>query len=162
MKNNNISLVQIIYVVIIILLFCFLYKFFFSINEKEISKLTDDWINAVTIDNDPQKISSLFCSDGNLIATVSQVKRKGNDIKLYFNYFAKLPGIKVISKKYNISKVTYNVFINTAFITWDWDELDEPITARMTFLFRDTCIFQLHSSILPEINENLLKISNLS
>ena len=152
---------NIIYVIIIILLFYFLYKIFFSINEKEISKLTDNWINIVTLDHDPQKIANLFCSDGNLVGTVSQIKRTGNDIKLYFNYFTKIPGIKVISKYYNISKITSNVFINTAFITWDWDNLDNPITTRMTFIFRDTCIFQLHSSILPEINKNLLKISNL-
>ena len=152
---------NIIYVIIIILLFYFLYKIFFSINEKEISKLTDNWINIVTLDHDPQKISNLFCSDGSLVGTVSQIKRTGNDIKLYFNYFTKIPGIKVISKYYNISKITSNVFINTAFITWDWDNLDNPITTRMTFIFRDTCIFQLHSSILPEINKNLLKISNL-
>lgn len=57
----------------------------------------------------------MFTPDGNLIGIVSQVKRKGRDIKLYFNYFAKLPNI--IKKEYNISKITSNVFVNTAFIT---------------------------------------------
>ena len=56
-------------------------------------------------------------------------------------------------------KITNNVFVNTAFITWYWDRLEQPITARMTFIFRDKCIFQLHSSVLPEINQNLLNIS---
>jgi len=95
------------------------------------------------------------------MGTVSQVKRTGLDIKGYFDYFAKLPGIKVFEKKYNISQVTKDVFINTAFITWYWNDLDKPITARMTFVFRNNCIFQLHSSQLPDVNEDLLEISNL-
>ena len=82
-------------------------------------------------------------------------------IKKNFNYFAKLPGINVVSKKYNISKVTYNVYTNTAFITWTWDGLEQPITARMTFIYRNNCIFQLHSSKLPDLNKSLLQISNL-
>ena len=133
-----------------------------NITSQKIAELTDLWINKVTVEHNPTAISKLFCSDGNLVGTVSQIKRKGQDIKRYFDYFAKLPGIKVIFKKYNISKVTSNVYLNTAFITWTWDGLDEPITARMTFLFRNKCIFQLHSSALPEINKNLLKISHLA
>jgi len=127
-----------------------------------ISDLTDKWINAVTVNHDPEEISDLFCSDGNLVGTVSQKKRTGRDIKKYFDYFAKLPGIQVVDKKYTISKVTSNVFLNTAFITWKWDGLDKPITARMTFLYRNNCIFQLHSSALPELNENLLETSNMA
>ena len=124
-----------------------------SITAQKIANLTDLWIKKVTVEHNPTAISKLFCSDGNLVGTVSQIKRKGRDIKGYFDYFAKLPGIKVISKNYNISKVTSNVYLNTAFITWTWDGLDEPITAHMTFLFRNKCIFQLHSSALPEMNK---------
>jgi len=133
-----------------------------KITSQKIANLTDLWIKKVTVEHDPTAISKLFCSDGNLVGTVSQIKRKGQDIRKYFDYFAKLPGIKVISKNYNISKVTSNVYLNTAFITWTWDGLDEPITARMTFLFRNKCIFQLHSSALPEMNKSLLEISNLA
>lgn len=130
-------------------------------NKDDIAALTDKWINNVTIKHDPEAIYNMFCSDGNLMGTVSRVKRKGTDIKRYFNYFAKLEGIKVIDKEYNISKVTDRVYVNTAFITWTWDGLDSPIVARMTFVYRDNCIFQLHSSKLPDINEQLLKISKL-
>ena len=133
-----------------------------KLNEADIAELTDNWIKEVTVNHNPENIAKLFCSDGNLVGTVSQVKRKGIDIKLYFDYFANLPGIKVISKKYNISKVTPNVFVNTAFVTWKWNSITSPITARMTFVFRDKCIFQLHSSALPELNKSLLQISNLS
>jgi hypothetical protein len=133
----------------------------FSNNEEHIAKLTDNWINAVTINNDSQEVASLFCSDGSLVGTVSRVIRTNKDIKLYFDFFAHLPGIQVIQRNYNISKVTSNVYLNTAFITWKWDGLKEPIIARMTFIFRDNCIFQLHSSGLPDLNEDLLKISGL-
>ena len=61
---------------------------------------------------DADAIFKLFCQDGNLVGTVSQIKRKGNDIKSYFDYFAKLPEIRVVS----ITKVSPNVFLNTAFI----------------------------------------------
>jgi hypothetical protein len=133
-----------------------------KITSGEITKLTDAWVKEVTVHHNPEAISKLFCADGNLVGTVSQVKRNGVDIKKYFDYFAKLPGIKVTSKKYNISKVTPTVYLNTAFITWTWDGLENPITARMTFLFRNKCIFQLHSSALPDLNKDLLKISHSS
>ena len=128
-------------------------------NEQNIEKLTDNWIEAVTIQNNPTKVAELFCSDGSLVGTVSKEIRTKENIKAYFNFFAKLPGIKVISRTYNISKISSNVYTNTAFITWNWDGLKEPIVARMTFIFRGNCIFQLHSSALPELNEDLLHIS---
>ena len=133
-----------------------------TVTSGEITKLTDAWINEVTVEQNPEAVHKLFCSDGNLVGTVSQVKRNGEDIKKYFDYFAKLPGIKVLAKKYNISEVTPHVYLNTAFITWTWDGLEDPITARMTFLFRNKCIFQLHSSALPDLNESLLKVSNVA
>ncbi len=129
--------------------------------EKDIRALTDEWINQVTIKNSPEGVTNMFCPDGNLIGTVSQVKRKGIDIKKYFDFFAKKPGIKVLDKEYNISRVAPGVFINTAFITWFWSGLNEPVVARMTFVFREKCLFQLHSSVLPEVNDELFDISNL-
>jgi hypothetical protein len=150
---------MIILAIMIILLVYFVFTNYAAISEQNIVDYTDNWIHAITVNHNPDEIANLFCKDGNLVGTASQIKRKGEDIKLYFDYFAKLPGIKVISKKYNISKVTSNVFINTAFITWKWDSIDEPITARMTFVFRDNCIFQLHSSALPTLNKSLYSIS---
>ncbi len=147
------------FLLVIILTFLLYYIFFGNYNRIE--ELTDLWIHEVTINKNPESIYSLFCRDGQLIGTVSQVKRMGIDIKKYFDYFAKLPGLKVISKEYNISKVTYNVYMNTSFITWQWDGLDQPITARMTFLYRNGYIYQLHSSILPKLNKDLYKISNM-
>ena len=162
-KNNNLDK-KLMIIVIIIIIIIFLINYLFSnkqLDENDIANLTDLWIIEVTKNNNPESIYKLFCQDGNLIGTASQIKRTGNDIKLYFNYFAKLPGLKVISREYNISKVTSNVYINSAFIKWQWDGLIEPVSARMTFTYRDKCIFQLHSSVLPDRNKNLYEISNM-
>lgn len=147
---------------IIITLIYFLSKWFNTTSEATIADLTDKWIYNVTVKNDPDAIYKMFCPDGNLVGTVSQVKRKGINIKKYFDYFAKLPEIKVLNKKYNISQVDKHVFVNTAFIEWTWKGLPNPIVARMTFLFRGNCLFQLHSSALPDENESLLAVSNLN
>ena len=126
-----------------------------KINSDEIEKLTNLWIKNVTEKNDPKLVSEMFCDDGNLIGTVSQNKSQGMYIKKYFDYCAKLPEIKVIDKIYNISEVASNVYINTAFVTWNWKGLKKPVVARMTFVFRNKCIFQLHSSALPDMNKDL-------
>jgi len=158
-KNNIIIL---IIVVIIIIIFIIIISSFSSTNTNDIKKLTDKWCYEVAVKHNTNNIYKLFCSDGNLIGTVSQVKRKGTDIKKYFDYFSHKPGLKIISKNYNISKVTDDVFINTAFIEWFWTGLNEPVVARMTFVYRNKCIFQLHSSVLPNLNEDLMKISDLN
>jgi len=150
---------HILLLIIVLSLFGWIWYNSTLITYDDITMLTDNWINEVTVNHNPRAIYELFCKDGNLVGTVSQTKRKGKDIEKYFDYFAKLPGIKVVDKKYNISQLTKDVFINSAFITWYWEGLEEPITARMTFVFRGKCIFQLHSSTLPTLNEKLFEIS---
>ena len=129
------------------------------INQKDISDLTNLWIHRVTVEHNPPAIAAMFCPGGSLVGTVSQIKRTGVDIERYFDYFAKLPGIRVISHNYNINQVAPNVFINTAFVTWYWDGLDQPVVARMSFVYNGKCISQLHSSVLPERNEALVRDS---
>jgi len=161
MKNIFLNY-NILYFILFCIITYFIYNNYYNLlTHQDISNLTDKWIYEVTIINSPENIQTLFCKDGSLVGTVSKVIRTGEDIKFYFNYFSKLPGIKVVNKKYNIMKITNNVFLNTAFITWKWDSLKEPVTARMTFIYRDKCIFQLHSSVLPEINKNLVNVSGL-
>ena len=128
-------------------------------NEETVKQLTNTWIHEVTVNNNPQNIYQLFCSDGSLIGTVSQIIRYGKDIENYFEYFAKLKNIQVIKKEYVVSKVCENVYVNTAFMMWSWDGLESPITTRMTFIYKNKCIFQLHSSMLPGLNENLKLVS---
>jgi hypothetical protein len=157
-KQNKILLFLICFLLIIFIsnkLFNFYKK---NKSNQHIINLTDNWIHKVTIKNDPTAIQKLFCKDGSLLGTVSQTKRTGVKIRQYFEYFAKLKGIHVVKKEYDISKVTSQVYLNTAFITWKWDDIDTPITARMSFLYRDDCIFQLHSSQLPEVNKGLRQI----
>jgi len=162
MKFNLLNNFNILFAILIYIIIYFLYNNYYNlVTNQDITMLTDKWIYEVTVNHSPENIQTLFCKDGSLVGTVSKVIRTGYDIKFYFNYFAKLPGIKVINKKYNIMKITNNVFLNTAFVTWKWDGLDQPITARMTFIYRDKCIFQLHSSVLPEINNNLVNVSGL-
>jgi len=128
-------------------------------SDNEIAHLTNKWIKYVTIYNNPCKIAKLFSNDAILVGTVSQIRRTGIDIQKYFDYFAKLPDIQVIHKDYMINHIGGNVWTNTAFITWKWKGLKNPIIARMTFIFRENKIVQLHSSALPELNKCLKKIS---
>ena len=116
------------------------------------SQLTDKWIKEVTINRNPRAIANLFCDDATL--------RKGKQIEEYFNFFTSLPGIKVLNRKYNLSKISNNYFINTALITWYWEGLDEPLIVRMSFIFKNDCIFQLHASVLPEKPDELYGISD--
>jgi hypothetical protein len=150
----------IIITIILVLLLGFINNNIYFVNKDDIKKLTDKWCDEVTVNHNPENIAKLFCKDATLLGTVSQIKRRGDNIKYYFNYFAKLPNIKIVSKEYNISKISSKVYVNSAFITWHWDGLKNPIIARMTFIYRNRCIFQLHSSGLPELNYELLSITN--
>ena len=132
--------------------------------QKDITQLTDLWIYNVTVLKNPVSISNMFCNDAVLIGTVSQIIRKGEDIRKYFDYFAKIPGLRVNKKTYDIQEIDNDTIINNAWIEWNWDGLDEPIMARMSFIFRkdiigNYCLFELHSSKLPEKSEDLVKIS---
>lgn len=121
-------------------------------------KIVNKWINAVESQN-PKTISSLFCDDAVLTGTVSRQLRSGKSIKRYFDYFAKLPNIHVVSRKYNIQVLGNNICIVNGLIEWMWDGLNKPIIARMTFVIQGNCIVNLHSSKLPQINKELLLIS---
>ena len=112
--------------------------------------LTNKWLDEITLNKDPNEAYKLFCSDGSFIGTVSEIKKEGEDIKAYFDYFVNLPGLKVIKKTHNIAKVTDDVYTNTAFVTWSWDDLDEPLSTKIIFTFKDKCIYQLDTNKLPD------------
>ena len=153
------------YILLVIsLLFVIFYYNKIKNEEDDITKLTNEWIYSVTVLKNPSEIANLFCNNATLLGTVSQIIRKGNDIKKYFEFFAKLPNIQVINKTFNIQKISDNVVVNNAWIEWNWDDLDQPVLARMTFIYRKNllgkwCLFELHSSKLPEKSADLLKIS---
>jgi hypothetical protein len=133
-----------------------------------IEAATASWMNAVKVANKPRLATSHFCADGILLGTVSQTLRKGAEeggaIEQYFDFFARLPGIDVKDAGHTVDKVTKDVFVNNARVQWKYDSAPEPLVARMTFVYRHSdeykendgwCIFELHSSGLPELNAGL-------
>lgn len=121
-------------------------------------QLTDAFLDAVE-QGDPSAVARLFCPDAILLGTASRVERRGADIKKYFDYFAHLPGIRVVSKRHEVTRLDQDVYVNNAFVEWEWEGLEKPITARMSFVVKQDCIFELHSSELPPLNEKLHKAS---
>ena len=133
---------------------------------ETISNKTDQWIRTVEAAADgvisPSDVTDLFCKDGILWGTVSQVLRIGySEINEYFQYFATIPGLKVVDSDYTISKISDDVYVNNARINWINDTLNGPLEARMTFIYKrtginkDWCLFELHSSEIPDVNENV-------
>jgi hypothetical protein len=155
---NNILLVLLLVFIIFVI-----YQNFYNSSQNMsnyYSQLTDKWIKEVTINRNPTAVANLFCKDATLVATVSTKLRKGKQIKEYFKFFTSLPGIKVLNREYNISKINNNYFINTAMITWYWEGLDKPLVVRMSFVYKNDCIFQLHASAMPEKPDELYAITN--
>ena len=155
-KYFSINILKIVFFFILIgWIINYIYKKYFifeGFNDDTIQfkNLTDKWLDEITLNKDPNEAYKLICSDGSFIGTVSEIKKKGEDIKEYFDYFANLPGLKVIKKKYNIVKITDNIYTNTAFITWSWDDLDEPLNTQIVFTFKNKCIYQINTNNLPE------------
>lgn len=126
---------------------------------------TNEWQSAVTEHNCPETVARIFSDDAVLLGTVSRTIRtqEGDgvlNIKEYFDYFAKLPGIQVVRREDNVVSVSDDVFVNNAMVYWAWEgegtpTPEEPLCARMTFVYRqnpelqDVELFQLHSSALP-------------
>ena len=125
----------------------------------EVEQLTDAFLDAVE-SGDASAVARLFCPGAILLGTASRVERRGADIKKYFDYFARLPNIRVLSKRHDITRLEDDVFVNNAFVEWEWTGLEKPVTARMSFVVKQGCIFELHSSELPPLNEKLHKASS--
>lgn len=130
-------------------------------NTPEIIELTDEWCDAVTTGT-PADTANLFCEKSILIGTVSQTIRDTEEsIQAYFDYFMGLPGLQILERNYNITRINSTTYVNNAFITWVYDGV-EPFVARMTFVYEYTsrkwCLFLLHSSVLPDrVDELFLK-----
>lgn len=164
MKESNNHKIWIIVVVVIIILLIILSFMNISNNNlpeshvmrtNYIAKMTDRWIECVTKLNDPFAVDKLFCDDGNLVGTVSTTIRTGKSILEYFKWFTSLPNIKVLNRKYSITSITPEVYLNNAWVTWMWDGLEKPLIARMSFIFRGDCIYSLNSSALPDRPDDL-------
>ena len=126
--------------------------------KRTVEMITNDFIYNVTKTNDSKFLNNQFCNNGYLIATLSRKTRrktKRGSMKQYFDYFANLKGIIVLSKHYDIQKISKNIYLNQATVEWKWDAIKEPVVARMTFIIKNNCIFLLHSSSLPPFNKNI-------
>lgn len=149
---------------------------------------TDEWVQAVTKYKSSNIVAELFSPDAVLLGTVSRTIRsrtEGGTLGIkeycaplfvsinhvvdnihvcflcrYFDYFAKLPEIEVVTRLDTIAQITDDVFVNNAMVYWAWQgdgapTVAAPLCARMTFIFRanqsidDVELFQLHSSALP-------------
>jgi hypothetical protein len=145
-------------------------------NETRIEMITDLFcLNKLNGNNCSNDSMDDYC--GSLFGTVSNKLKNGRDnIKEYFEYFANIPGLSARSESepiFNIQKLSNDVYLNSTIITWTWDngpgsnEID-PLITRMSFIYKkrpneyndiNYCIVQLHSSELPDKNEEIL--SNL-
>lgn len=130
-----------------------------QVTQKHAAEQVTERFLAAVESGDPRAAAALFCPDAILLGTVSQIERRGRDIRKYFDYFAKLPNLHVVERTHEISDLEPDIFVDNALVTWSWDGLEKPLTARMSFTVRDGCIFELHSSELPQESEKLHKVS---
>merc|ERR1712232_719197 len=138
-----------------------------ALTASHVIQLTYTWMDTVVEMSYPAAVADLFCEDGILVATAGTglrmqtasedgwglPKPEGTTIKSYFEWFAKLPEQAVLASYDNLAKVSETVWINNAWVNWEWSG-NPGLTARMTFIVRaeypGACIFELHSSQLPE------------
>eukprot|EP00929_Paragymnodinium_shiwhaense_P075318 TRINITY_DN384_c0_g1_i1.p1 TRINITY_DN384_c0_g1~~TRINITY_DN384_c0_g1_i1.p1 ORF type:complete len:370 (-),score=64.83 TRINITY_DN384_c0_g1_i1:447-1556(-) len=133
------------------------------------TKVTDAWMEAVVAHSSPAGVAALFCEDGVLVSTARPGIRwqtrsedgwgveepPGTTIESYFEWFAKLPDQNITNYHDNVVTIAENVWINNVWVNWTWDG-NPGLTARMTFILRRAsakkgiCIYELHSSQLPE------------
>lgn len=151
--NKNLFLLLLIVILISLLLYCNNIVLFenFTDDSKNIEYLTDQWFDNIVKNKDSNKVYSSFCSNSSFIGNVTSIKKNGEDIKNYFDSFVKLPGLKIISKNYNIVKISQEVYTNTIYATWKWDDLEEPLFTKIILTFNNKCIYQLHSNALPSL-----------
>lgn len=119
---------------------------------ESIIQKTDEWFDFVSIDKNLDKVINCFSDDATLFGTFSHILSQNKLIEEYFKHFLSIKGLKVINKKYNIQRISNEIYINNTFITWEVH--DKPnFTTRMSFIFKMISdkfkIIHLHSSVLP-------------
>lgn len=152
--NKNLFWLLLIVIVITIISYCNNIVIFenFTDESKNIEYLTDQWLDNIVKHKDSNKVYNSFCSNSSFIGNVTSIKKNGEDIKNYFDYFVKLPGLRIISKKYNIVKISQEVYTNTIYATLEWDDLEEPLNTKIILTFNNKCIYQLHSNSFPNLD----------
>ena len=119
--------------------------------ENEIAALFDEWNNAIQT-GDPEKVASLYESNGILLPTVSnQVRHNHKEIEDYFVHFlAKGPAGEI--NESNI-RIFDDIAINSGIYTFTFKD-GATVQARFTFVYRRNGehwkIVEHHSSQMPE------------
>ena len=133
--------------------------------EKEVAETTDIWLNTVTSGSEEvvDEVVALYAEDGLLWGTVSeQVRDTPAEIRDYFEYFAKLPELRVSSYKGCVRIYDENLAINSGYYTFTYnkDGQTKEVPARYSFTYHKDDnnqweIIEHHSSALPEAPETL-------
>lgn len=115
-------------------------------NKKQIIiELTDKWLHNVSVEKNVENLYNMFYKKQNMITKKNN--HEDHDLKKHLNFFINLPKIKILSKEYNISQVSENIYINTVYTKWTLRN-KEPIEFKIIFIFKNNYIFELHSSTI--------------
>lgn len=109
-----------------------------KLDEEKIKTITDNILKKITDGKNINDIINHFC------------KKDNENIREYFEYFTNIPGIKITNKTYNVMKISDEIYTNTAYVTWEWDNIAEPLNTKIILTFKGECIFQLFSDELPK------------
>lgn len=133
---------------------------------QDMTDSTNEWVKRLQ-KNDAEGVSNLFCSPskhmdgGQLLGTISQTVREGEEINKYFDYFANRPGIKVSDAKVHPAMITCDVGVTNVLATMKFDSVDD-IDVRLSYVWRKDetkphgfCLALLHGSEEPVLNKQL-------
>lgn len=134
-------------------------------SKKEVAATTQKWIDTVTSGkpNVVDEVVALYSPDALLWATVSKQKRDSSqELRDYFEFFAKLPELKAEGYK-PVIRVYNNVAINSGYYTFTYKgegNKKKAVPARYTFVYvkgndGKWMIVEHHSSAIPKAPENL-------
>ena len=134
---------------------------------ESVDLATRVWMDTVTsgAPDAPEKTTDLYADDAVLWGTVSEeLRNTRGEILSYFQYFARLPGLRVLEGSYEptIRLVSPDVAVSSGFYTFEFSKGGVPtaVPARFTFVYRrlpsptdqgvSWAIVDHHSSKMPE------------
>ena len=111
-------------------------------SDDYIRNKTDAFLEAITT-GDSDRAMRLFCHDGYVIDGES----KSIEAPIFVSDMIKTSGIKIEDRSYNFQRITDKVWVNSTTINFTWDGMTTPKRVPMTFIFRNGCISQIHTSM---------------
>ena len=132
---------------------------------KEVLDTTQHWMDTVTSGKEdaPAKTAALYAEDCAFWPTVStELRVEPQEVRDYFEYFARVPGLKVVPGSYKPFVRTFgsDIATNDGYFTFRADDPSSPngekvIPARFTFVYRKNDktgnweIVNHHNSVMP-------------